>query len=422
MQPIHALSSGLPPAGVAVVRLSGKDSFSVARKLLDGAELPPIRAAMLRSIFFCNSDQLIDKAIVICFAAPQSFTGEDVVEFHCHGSPAVVSAIHAALAEAGSRPAEAGEFTRRAFLHGRMDLTEAEALADLLVAETASQRDLALGNAGGRLRRKAEDWREQLLHILAEIEAELDFSDEDDVGQDLWQHSDDGLRALIRELDQALAAAPVAERIRQGLVVAIVGPPNAGKSSLLNALARRDVAIVTPHAGTTRDVLEVHLDLDGRAAILLDTAGIRETTDPVEAEGISRAKARAASADLVLDLGPGGNVVNRIDESLLAPGFRDGCFFLSAKTGAGLEELEQQLAKWAGQRVPKGESPLVTNDRQRHLLANSLNRLQEALQQTDPVLAAESLRGAAESIGRITGRIDPEAVLGAIFGRFCIGK
>lgn len=422
MQPIHALSSGLPPAGVAVVRLSGTGSFAIAERLLGRAALPPLRTTMLRSIFSPDTQQLIDKAVVFRFAGPNSFTGEDVVEFHCHGSPAVVSALHAALVAAGSRPAEAGEFSRRAFLNGRMDLTEAEALADLLLAETEAQRDLALANSGGRLRRQADSWREQLILLLAEIEADLDFSDEADVGEDSWRRSGEGLHSLIGELDLALAAVPVAERIRQGLVVAIVGPPNAGKSSLLNAIAKRDVAIVTPHAGTTRDVLEVHLDLGGRAALLLDTAGIRETDDPVEAEGIARARVRAGTADLVLDLGPGGNVVNRIDESGLAPGLRDGRFYLSAKTGTGLAELEQWLAEWAGRQVPKGESPLVTTGRQQALLEETLGYLREAAQQQDAVLAAESLRSAANALGRLTGRIDAEAVLGAIFGRFCIGK
>jgi len=422
VQPIHALSSGQPPAGVAVVRLSGSGSFGIAERLLGGAALPPPRAAMLRSIFFPETQQLIDKAIIICFAAPHSFTGEDVVEFHCHGSPAVVSTLQAALARCGSRPAEAGEFSRRAFLHGRMDLTGAEALADLLVAETEAQRHLALSNVDGRLRRQADSWRQRLIALLAEIEADLDFSDEADVGGDVWRRSGQALGSLIDELERALAAAPVAERIRHGLVIAIVGPPNVGKSSLLNAIARREVAIVTPHAGTTRDVLEVQLDLGGLPAVLLDTAGIRETGDPVEMEGIARARARAAAADLVLDLGPGGNVVNRIDLCGAPPGFRDGRHHLSAKTGAGLAELEQWLAAWAGRQIVRGESPLVTTARQQHLLAATLAGLREAAGQQDAVLAAESLRSAANALGRMTGLIDPEAVLGAIFSRFCIGK
>jgi tRNA modification GTPase len=420
MEPIHALSSGPPPAGVAVIRLSGDSVFDIARRLTGGRHLPPARTAMLRSICPPGTQQVIDRALIITFPGPASFTGEDVVELHCHGGPAVVSATLAALAALGSRPAEAGEFTRRAFLHGRMDLTQAEALADLVAAETAAQRDQALANSGGRLRHLAEDWRTRLLELMALTEAHLDFADEGDVSPQATTAP--ALASLITDIESALATAPVAERIRHGLTIAIVGPPNAGKSSLLNALARREVAIVTPLAGTTRDILEVHLDLAGRPATLLDTAGLRDTTDPIEAEGIARARSRAAQADLVLDLAPTGNIKNRIDESGEAPGWHHGKLHLSALTGAGLPELEAWLAQWARTQIPPGEPPSVTTSRQAHLLTETATRLREALAEPDPVLAAESLRTAAHTLGRLTGQIDPEAVLGAIFSRFCIGK
>ncbi|MFN3371147.1 MAG: tRNA modification GTPase, partial [Sphingomonadaceae bacterium] len=279
----------------------------------------------------------------------------------------------------------------------------------------------AIAQAGGRLRDKAEAWREALIALMAEVEADLDFADEGDVASTLAAVTP-ALRALAADIRTALATAHVGERIRQGLTIAIVGPPNAGKSSLLNALARREVAIVTPRAGTTRDVIEVHLDLGGRPATLLDTAGLRDTDDPVEAEGIARARARAAAADLVLDLGPGGTVVNRIDETGEAPGWHDGKIHVSAKTGAGLAELEAWLAAWAAEAIPAGEPPSVTSARQAALLQETLGALEAAQAEADPVLVAESLRAAAHSLGQLTGRIDPESVLGAIFGRFCIGK
>jgi tRNA modification GTPase len=422
MHPIHALSTGSLPSGVAVVRLSGEGAFAIAERLTGGAALPPPRTAMLRSIFEPEFRQLIDKALIVSFPGPNSFTGEDVCEFHCHGSPAVVSSLLRALSALGSRPAEPGEFTRRAFLHGRMDLTQAEALSDLIVAETDAQRDLALANSGGRLREQAQGWRKQLIEILADIEADLDFADEGDVADMADRPAGRQLAALIASLEAALSAAPIAERIRHGLTIAIVGPPNAGKSSLMNALARRDVAIVTPHAGTTRDVLEVHLNLAGRPAVLLDTAGLRETSDPVEAEGIARARARAESADLLLDLGENGNIRNKIDESRQKPGEHGGRFHISARTGAGLPELEAWLASWAAEQIPAGEPPLVSTERQHQLVSETLAYAREGAVQADPVLTAESLRSAAHALGRLTGQIDPETVLGAIFGRFCIGK
>ncbi|WP_448586401.1 tRNA uridine-5-carboxymethylaminomethyl(34) synthesis GTPase MnmE [Thermaurantiacus sp.] len=423
---IFALSSGLPPAGVAVIRLSGAGVLAAVRALVAGP-LPPPRTAMLRSIRHPESRALLDRALVLLFPAPHSFTGEDMAELHCHGAPAVVSAISQALIALGLRPAEPGEFTRRAFRNGRIDLTQAEALADLLSAETEAQREQALANAGGRLRQLAEGWRGTLLGLRAATEAGLDFADEGDVSaEDLSP----AIARLADEIAAALASAPLAERIRHGLTIAVAGPPNAGKSSLVNALAAREVAIVTPVPGTTRDVIEVHLELGGVPATLLDTAGLRESDDPVEREGIARARARAAQADLVLDLGPGPafaedrrlRVRNRIDETGEAPGLRGGVAFVSARTGAGLEALRAWLVAWARTRVPRGEPPLVTTARQAALLAEAAARLREAAAEPDPVLRAESLREAAHGLGKLTGAIGPEEVLGEIFSRFCIGK
>lgn len=424
MKPIYALSSGLPPCGVAVIRISGEGAFDLVRTLMPGAGLPPPRTAGLRRLIHPQHASLLDEALVLTFPAPASFTGQDVVELHCHGSLAVVSGVQAALASLGARAAEPGEFTRRAFESGRLDLTQAEALSDLIAAETESQRDQALQQAGGKLRTLADQWRSELISIAAELEAGLDFSDEADVADALMASERSGvaLERLGTAIAAALATAPLAERVRNGLTIAVVGPPNAGKSSLVNALVGRDVAIVTPVAGTTRDVIEVHLDLGGRAAVLLDTAGLRDTSDPVEAEGISRARARAAAADLVLDLGPGGNVVNRIDETGLAPGVHGGRVHISARTGSGLDSLEQWLADWARARIPAGEPSVVTTARQRDLLGSALSAIREAAAESDPVLAAEGVRGAAVALGRLTGQIDPEEILGAIFGRFCVGK
>lgn len=418
---IFALASGLPPSGVAVIRVSGPGA-APALAALTGRPPPPPRRAVLRPVFCPQTLQPIDSALILRFPGPRSFTGEDVAEIHAHGGPAVVAGILAALGGIdGLRPAEAGEFTRRAFLNGRIDLTQAEALADLIAAETEAQRDQALAGAEGRLRNRVEAWRARLLGLMAEVEADLDFADEADVAA---PRAGPEIAALAGEIAAVLASAPVGERVRAGLTIAVAGPPNAGKSSLVNALARREVAIVTPVAGTTRDIIEVRLDLGGVPATLLDTAGLRDSSDPVEAEGIARARERAAAADLVLNLseGPGLRVINRIDETGDPPGIRDGRAFVSALTGAGIADLERWLVDWARGQVPRGEPALVTHARQAWWLQEALEALREAEAHADALLRAESLRAAAHALGRLTGAIDPEEVLGAIFSRFCIGK
>lgn len=422
---IYALSSGRPPAGVAVVRLSGPRAPAALDQL--AGRVPPPRVATLAALRDPRDGSLIDRALVLSFPAPASFTGEDVVELHVHGGVAVVEAVLRALGRIdGLRLAEPGEFSRRAFDNGKLDLTQAEGLADLISAQTDAQRRLALAQAGGLLRDRAERWRGAIVRLLAMAEAGIDFSDEEDVDAG----SDAGAIAALRdEIAHALDDGRVGERLRDGLAIAVIGAPNVGKSSLINALARREVAIVSEIAGTTRDPIEVALDLGGVAATLIDTAGLRDSDDPIEAEGIRRARARAAAADLVLhvsdrpDPAPvGQRVVNKIDASGLAPGRAGDALQVSARTGAGLAALERWLIDWAATATRGDEPPLIARARQRTALADAVARLDDALGEDDAVLHAESLRLAARALGRVTGIVDVEEVLGEIFGRFCIGK
>lgn len=416
---IYALSSGALPSGIAVVRVSGPGAL-VALQVIAGP-LPAPRTATLRTLH--DGEIVIDRALVLAFPAPASATGEDVAEFHVHGGPAVVAALLAALAQQpGLRPAAAGEFTRRAFHNGRMDLTQAEGLADLVAAETEGQRRAALVTAGGALRVQVEAWRETVLDRLAEAEAALDFSDEEDV---VSTAPSEGVAALAAAMTAAATDADRAKALRDGLTIVVAGPPNAGKSSLVNALAMRDVAIVSPHPGTTRDAIEVRLDLGGVLVTLVDTAGLREASDPVEAEGIDRARARAANADLVLSLyaeGPvpvdGVPVRTKID---LAH-HDGGGLGVSVVSGAGLDALTRWLADWARDAARPDEPPLITQERQRLAIAAAAAALHEAATEGDAVLQAESLRTAAASLGSVTGAVGVEDVLDRIFGRFCIGK
>src|SRR4051812_15664253 len=297
-QTIFALSSGRPPSAISVVRVSGSQAGVLLRSI--AGKLPPPRLAT-RVLLRDTRQQPIDDALILWFPAPASATGEDVAEFHLHGGRAVLTALFAALsAFVDVRPAEPGEFTRRAFENGKLDLTEAEALDDLIHADTERQRRQALRQLRGLLGDRARDWRNQIIAASALIEAGIDFSDEGDVPAELVEPALSKVRVLLGEIEEVLAAQGRSERLRDGLVVAIAGPPNVGKSTLINQLARREVAIVSPHAGTTRDIIEVQLDLDGYPLTLIDTAGIRDADDPVEQEGVRRARARAAEADLVL--------------------------------------------------------------------------------------------------------------------------
>ncbi len=447
-QTIFALSSGRPPSAISVVRVSGPLAGTALTSLAGKIPLPRMAA---RVLLRDANDQPIDDAVVLWFPAPASATGEDVAEFHVHGGRAVLAALFAALsAFENVRAAEPGEFTRRGFENGKLDLTEAEALDDLIHADTDRQRRQALRHLKGLLGDKARDWRAQIIEASALIEAGIDFSDEGDVPAELIAPAVAKIQALLGEIQEVLAAQGKSERLREGLVVAIAGPPNVGKSTLMNQLARREVAIVSPHAGTTRDIIEVQLDLDGYPVTVIDTAGVRETDDPVEQEGVRRARARAGEADLVLWLtdaqheesrpqgaAPVWMVRNKID---LDPGGPDALgakeragdltesggvdFRISASRGDGMQPLIAALIAFARDYFGSGEGGLIGRARQRKLLqetAASLHRSISAVGEGEE-LAAEDLRVAAHSLGRLLGRVDVEDILDVIFRDFCIGK
>ncbi len=429
---IAALASGPPPAAISVIRISGPGAFA-SLAALTGSVAPPPRRLSLRKLIDPADGTPLDNALVVAFPGPATASGEDLVELHLHGGVAVVSGVLAALtARSNVRLAEPGEFTRRAFANGRMDLTQVEGLADLVAAETSSQRRAALALAGGVLSRAADEWRSRCLDILAEAEAGLDFAEEEaDVAERLSEIARAQLLALVAELDALIADSGRGARIRNGLTIAVSGAPNVGKSSLVNALTNSDAAIVTAIAGTTRDPIEVSLDLDGVAAVLIDTAGLRETDDPIEAEGIRRARLRAESADLVIhlvDQWPGEIpetgllVVNKID-LLGSRGAAPGMVrFVSALRGDGIAELRRWLANWANHATRPAEPPLLAHARHRAAFADAAAALTEAAQRDDSVLRAEALRHAARAFGRIAGRVDVDDVLDRIFSRFCIGK
>ena len=508
---IFALSSGRPPAAIAVVRLSGPRAGDALEALT--GHLPKPREATLTRLRDPAAGEIIDEGLVLWFPAPTSVTGEDVAEFHVHGGRAVVAAVLAALGRIEDcRPAEAGEFTRRAFDNGKLDLTRVEGLADLIAADTEAQRRQAFRQLRGWLGDRAEAWRTALIAALALVEARIDFAEEPDVPEDLIAPALATVRTLRDEIAAALADERRGERLREGLVVAIAGPPNVGKSSLINKIVRREAAIVSPFAGTTRDIIEVHLDLGGAPVTLLDTAGIRESDDPVEQEGVRRARARAAEADLVLWVvdataqegaaaGEGPvvgertagkpsiwTVLNKIDllereVKEAAPPERDDLaagrlnpvghaprtvghpviteralftgspasagddarrsrdstsirpaliggeasrsFAVSARTGEGLQELLGALERFAGKFLGGGEPVLVTRERHRLALQETLSALDRALAES-PVnreeIVAEELRLAARSLGCLVGRVDVEDILDVIFRDFCIGK
>ena len=430
---IAALASGRPPAALAVIRLSGPAAFSAVQAL--AGRIPPPRRLSLCRLRAGNT--LLDEALVAVFPGPNSASGEDLAEFHLHGGPAVVSGVLAALtALPGIRLAEPGEYTRRAFANGRMDLAQVEGLADLVSAETASQRDQALALAGGALGRLADGWRERCLNLLAEAEAGLDFAeDEADVAERLDEAARHQLLAMADELAGLIADSTRAARIREGLSIAITGPPNVGKSSLVNALSMRDAAIVTPIAGTTRDAIEVPVDLGGIAAVLIDTAGLRDTADPIEAEGIARARRRADAADLVINVAsadaphwptPPANgpahllLLNKCD--LGQPDLPPGALAVSATTGSGMAAVRDWLSTWAQTTTRPGEPAFLAHARHRAAFADAQTALRDAADAPEPVLRAESLRAAAYAFGRIAGRIGVDDVLDRIFSRFCIGK
>lgn len=436
-QTIFALSSGRPPSAIAIVRVSGSEA-SVVLKGLAG-KIPAPRMAT-RALLRDAGGQGIDDAVVLWFPGPASATGEDVAEFHVHGGRAVLGSLFAGLSGIENlRAAEPGEFTRRAFENGKLDLTEAEGLDDLIHADTDLQRRQALRQLQGLLGDRARDWRKEIIEASALIEAGIDFSDEGDVPAELIAPALAKVKALLDEIKEVLAAQGKAERLRDGLVVAIAGPPNVGKSTLMNQLARREVAIVSPHAGTTRDIIEVQLDLDGYPVTVIDTAGIRETDDPVEQEGVRRARARAAEADLVLwladaDGGETGHresaptwlVRNKIDlgDATAAAATSTREFRISAVRGDGIADLVGALVGFAQDFFGSTEGGLITRERQRRLLMDTAVSLERSLAAVGrgEELAAEDLRSAAYSLGRLLGRVDVEDILDVIFREFCIGK
>jgi tRNA modification GTPase len=450
---IFALSSGRPPAAIAVVRVSGPQAGEALRALI--GKIPAPRQAALARVRDPASGEMIDEALALWFPGPRSETGEDTAELQLHGGRAVIAAVLAALGQVkGCRPAEAGEFTRRAFENGQLDLTRVEGLADLIGADTEAQRRQAFRQMKGMLGDRAEDWRTRLIEALALVEARIDFSDEGDVPEDLIAPALARARELRDEIAQTLADQRRGERLREGLVVAIAGPPNAGKSSLLNRIARRDAAIVSPFAGTTRDVIEVHLDLDGFPVTLLDTAGIRDSADPVEREGVRRARERATGADVVLwilDAAAGGEIAvdaiaqefpnnakwivwNKIDlvSILRIKTLRSvvynldyPCYFISTINESGFGEFLAALAEHARQYLGSTEPALVTRERHRRALEDAVAALDRALSEPSPrreEILAEELRLASRALGRLTGRVDVEDILDVIFRDFCIGK
>lgn len=435
---IVAPATGGGRAAIAVLRLSG----SGIRRILEAVtgSVPMPRVASLRAIRDTDG-AVLDRALVLYFPAPASFTGEDVAELHLHGGQAVVSAVMCRLLETNlCRLAEAGEFSRRAFLNGKLDLSEAEGIADLIDAETEAQRRQAMRQLEGALSSAVEDWRERLLNVMALVEASLDFSDEGDVPTDLMAEAISGARRVHDEITAALDDGRRGERLRDGLTVAIAGPPNVGKSTLLNRIARRDVAIVSPIAGTTRDIIELRCDLGGMPVVFLDTAGLRETDDPIEKEGVERARRRLRTADLVLLLSSGDDVSEdheaielssgavmkvRTKSDLLPVESRDaGEWAISAKTGAGIDDLlaevERRLNAGYDARVA-----VITRERHRSALsdaASHLERVSAYRPDALPELVAEDIRLGMRALGRITGRVGVEEILDRLFAGFCIGK
>lgn len=438
---IFALATAAGRGAVAVIRLSGPAAGS-AIESLTGRSLPQPRAATRMTLTDPGSGETLDDALVLWFPTPRSYTGEDVVELHLHGGHAVSAGVMGTLAKMrGLRAAEPGEFTRRAFLNGKMDLTEAEAVADLVDAETAAQRRQALRQMDGEFGRLCESWREKLVKVLAYIEADIDFSD-DDLPEGLGAAQRGEIEELAKDIGGCLERGQRAESLREGLSVAIVGAPNAGKSSLLNAIARREAAIVSARAGTTRDVIEVHLDLGGYPVILADTAGLRETKDEIEEEGVRRALVRATHADLkiaVFDATTWPNidkatrelldenaiaVLNKADLTEVAEAIVDSipALKVSAKTGNGLEALEKRLIGAAGERLTVEGGGVMTRARHRAALGECREGLLRAVVAPMPELAAEDVRISMRALGRITGRVDVEDLLNVIFRDFCIGK
>jgi len=443
---IVALASAQGRAGVAVVRLSGPAAQSLLTTVCPLHDVPEPRKATLRDIVDPRNGETMDHALVLFFAGPHSFTGEDVVELHLHGGPSLVRAVLEMLCSwEGVRLAQAGEFSRRAYENSKLDLTEAEGIADLVDAETAAQRRQALRQMDGALGRLYNGWADQAIHTLAYLEAGIDFADEE-VPEEITQGQQESINALAQAIRQHLDDGHRGERLREGFMVALLGPPNAGKSSLLNALVQREAAIVSPIPGTTRDIVEVNLDLGGYPVSLADTAGLRETADVIESEGVRRALARAEQADLKILVLDGSASVAHNEEALknlvddralclvnkkdcLAEGWslpsfveEESALYVCAKDGEGLDVLVARLISEIEKRFAPTASPALTRLRHRLALEACLGHLDRAAQATAPELCAEDMRLALRSLGQITGTVDVEDILDVIFSSFCIGK
>ncbi|PZQ65473.1 MAG: tRNA uridine-5-carboxymethylaminomethyl(34) synthesis GTPase MnmE [Phenylobacterium zucineum] len=441
---IYAPATAAGRSAVAVVRTSGPRTRQALRTVAGG--VPKARRASLKSLRGPDGEE-IDRALVLFFPGPDSYTGEDVAEFHVHGGASVVAALLETLGALGLRLAEPGEFTRRAFEHGKLDLAQAEGVADLIDAETEAQRRQALEQLGGRLSAVQARWTDALLEALAMLEAAVDFPDEE-VPQDVAARARPVLERLAAELDAAAADAERGERVREGFRIALIGAPNAGKSTLLNAIAGRDAAIVTATPGTTRDIIEVPLVLAGYKALLADTAGLRETGDEIEAEGVRRARAWAAGADLRLWLVDGTSnetpgvpmelrrgdlcLITKRDQPVGSAGawasqqarrLEMSVAEFTAKGPGDLAWLQTTLAERVVEALAGAEPPAATRLRHQELLTDAADRVRSALRHDEHIeLAAEDVRLASRALDRITGRIDPEQVLGRIFSTFCIGK
>ncbi|MDA1097569.1 MAG: tRNA uridine-5-carboxymethylaminomethyl(34) synthesis GTPase MnmE [Proteobacteria bacterium] len=434
---IYALATASGRAGVAVLRISGAQAGAVLAAVMNGRALPLPRRAHLTAFVDPVGGQTLDRGLVLWFPAPESFTGEDVAELHGHSGPAVITALLEALGRfPGCRLAQAGEFTRRAFQNGKMDLTQAEGLADLIAAETEAQRRQAERQMAGDLGRLYEGWRADLIGALAHLEAEIDFPDEE-LPDGLFARQKPVLERLADEMSVHLDDGQRGERLREGCHMVILGAPNVGKSSLLNALARREAAIVSSQAGTTRDIVEVYLNLGGYPVVLADTAGLRESDDEIEVEGVRRARARGERADLKLVLydcsatpvppvevlalavDDGILIANKVDLAAAAPAHG---LALSTKTGVGLVELMARLEWEAKSRMALGGPPGLTRLRHRQGLEDCRDALRRGLVEVEAELVAEDVRLAARHLGRITGRVDVEDILDVVFSDFCIGK
>ena len=441
---IYALSSGPGVSGIAVIRVSGKHTAEVIKKLAR-SNFPSPRVATLKKFNKNGKKELIDEGVILWFPAPNSYTGEDLAEFHIHGSRAVISAMHVAISEIkGCRLAQPGEFTKRAFQNGRINLLKAESIADLISSETEIQRKQALKIMNGKSSKKFLSWREALLKSLSHIEAKIDFPEEN-LPKNLLKQIQKNTSKVINEIKKTLDDQKVGERIREGFKIAIVGPPNSGKSSLLNYLSKRDVAIVSEIAGTTRDIIETHLNLDGYPVIVSDTAGIRNSKNEIEKKGIKIALKRAEDADLKLVIVSSKSVVfnsvlknllnkdailviNKSDLMKQKPKIKNDKYdhiLISIKKNKNLNQLIKKIKSKLKNKFANSQDILITRERHRQSLLNCLNHLERFKKKNsinDFDKAAEDLRLATRHLGMIVGKVDVEELLGSIFNDFCIGK